>query len=304
MRIFTADNETVLTFAGTLFTIETARAFVSHPPFSIASPAIPRLAAAPGQEPRSPIPDRPHRLPAPSTTPLAPSPRHHSTILFHSRALIARIALESRRARVPFRRFVPVPRERRADRLGRHRRPETSLAHRGSHRDARASTHRVRRHFFLSSLARGRRTFAFVRGGECGRRAPRSRAGRERSARSVVVDPLAVDRDRPIIDGSRLENASHRPSSASRARARRLARARRRRVGSSTAIDRASAFVRWLVRSFVRARWWSRVDRSSRSSRAGAREDGRAGRRARARERKGSTRGAEDGDGSTERCRW
>ena len=27
MRIFTADNETVLTFAGTLFTIETARAF-------------------------------------------------------------------------------------------------------------------------------------------------------------------------------------------------------------------------------------------------------------------------------------
>ncbi len=303
MRIFTADNETVLTFAGTLFTIDTGRAFVSHPPFSLASPAIPRLAAAPGQEPRSPIPDRPHRLPAPSTTPLAPSPRHHSTILFHSRALIARIALESHRARVPFRRFVPVPRERRADRLGRHRRPETSLAHRGSHRDARASTHRVRRHFF-SILSRARTADGRLREGRGVRTSRAAIAGRKRSARSVVVDPLAVDRDRPILDGSRLENASHRPSSASRARARRLARARRRRVGSSTAIDRASAFVRSFVRSFVRARWWSRVDRSSRSSRAGAREDGRAGRRVREREREGSTRGAEDGDGSTERCRW
>ena len=170
MRIFTADNETVLTFAGTLFTIETARAFVSYPPFSLASPAIPRLAH------QGKSPDRPHRLPAPSTTPRAPSPRHYSTILFHSRALIARIALESRRARVPFRRFVPVPRDRRADRLGRHRRPETSLAHRGSHRDARASTHRVRRHFF-SILSRARTADVRLREGR-GVRAPRAAIAR------------------------------------------------------------------------------------------------------------------------------
>ena len=277
MRIFTADNETVLTFAGTLFTIETARAFVSYPPFSLASPAIPRLAAAPGQEPRSPIPDRPHRLPAPSTIPRAPSPRHHSMILFHSRALIARIALESRRARVPFRRFVPVPRERRADRLGRHRRPETSLAHRGSHRDARASTHRVRRHFFypLSRADGGRSPSSGAGSADVARRD----RGRERSARSVVFDPLDVDRDRPILDGSRFENESHRPSHASRARARRLERARRRRVGSSTAIDRASAPRDRVVRSLVRARGGCRAS------------TGRRGRRARAR----GTTGARDG---------
>ena len=72
-------------------------------------------------------------------------------------------------------------------------------------------------------------------------------AGRKRSARSVVVDPLAIDRDRPILDGSRLENASHRPSSASRAR-----------ETPTGGIDRASAprdrVVRWFVGSFVRPR--------------------------------------------------
>ena len=130
-------------------------------------------------------------------------------------------------------------------------------------------------------------------------------AGRKRSARSVVVDPLAIDRDRPILDGSRLENASHRPSPASRARA--TTRARETPTGG---IDRASAprdrVVRSFVRSFVRPREVVVARRPVVAVVARGREGGRARgtARARARERKGSTRGAEDGDGSTERCRW
>ena len=282
MRIFTADNETVLTFAGTLFTIETARAFVSHPPFSLASPAIPRLAAAPGQEPRSPIPDRPHRLPAPSTTPLAPSPRHHSTILFHSRALIARIALESRRARVPFRRFVPVPRERRADRLGRHRRPETSLAHRGSHRDARAATHRVRRHFFYPlSRADGGRSPSSGAGSAGAARRDRARVGNVRRGRSwlthsawIVTGQFSTGHDSRIRPIARVS------------RARAPTRARETPTGGIVDGDRprvgAARPRRSFVRSFVRS-----------SARGGRRAStGRRGRRARARGRTGARDGA------------
>jgi hypothetical protein len=152
MRIFTADNDTVLTFAGTLFAIEITHALVSHPPFSRAfSRATLRLATQ-GKSPDR-IPDHAHHPPARSTLARASSPRHHSTILFRFRPFIARIALESRRAHVPFRRFVPGPRERRTDRLGRHRRSETTLAHRGSHREARASTHRIRRHLSILSRA-------------------------------------------------------------------------------------------------------------------------------------------------------
>ena len=302
MRIFTADNETVLTFAGTLFTIETARAFVSYPPFSLASPAIPRLAH------QGKSPDRPSPIALIASPRLPPPPaRRLRAIIRRYYFILARSSLASRSNRVarayPSVALFQFPETGAPTDLGVIVAPKPPS--RIADRTATLALRRIAFEdiFFLSSLARGRRTFAFVRGGECGRRAPRSRAGRERSARSVVVDPLGVDRDRPILDGSRLENTSHR-SRLSRARAdarardadgwdrRRRSTARRRRATAS------------FVRSFVRARCSSRVDRSSRSSRAGAREDGRAGRRARERERKGSTRGAEDGDGSTERCRW
>ena len=109
-------------------------------------------------------------------------------------------------------------------------------------------------------------------------------AGRKRSARSVVVDPLAIDRDRPILDGSRLENASHRPSSASRARA--TTRARETPTGG---IDRASAprdrVVRWFVGSFVRPREVVVARRPVVAVVARGREGGRARGTARARAR-------------------
>ena len=285
MRIFTADNETVLTFAGTLFTIETARAFVSYPPFSLASPAIPRLAH------QGKSPDRPSPIALIASPRLPPPPaRRLRAIIRRYYFILARLSLASRSNRVarayPSVALFQFPETGAPTDLGVIVAPKPPS--RIADRTATLALRRIAFEdiFFLSSLARGRRTFAFVRGGECGRRAPRSRAGRKRSARSVVVDPLGVDRDRPILDGSRLENTSHRPRLA---RSRRRARARRRRVGSSTAIDRASAprdrVVRSFVRSFVRSREVVVARRPVVAVVARGREGGRARGTARARER-------------------
>ncbi len=95
MRIFTADNETVLTFAGTLFTIETARAFVSYPPFSLASPAIPRLAH------QGKSPDRPSPIALIASPRLPPPPaRRLRAILRRYYFILARLSLASRSNRV------------------------------------------------------------------------------------------------------------------------------------------------------------------------------------------------------------
>ena len=95
MRIFTADNETVLTFAGTLFTIETARAFVSYPPFSLASPAIPRLAH------QGKSPDRPSPIALIASPRLPPPPaRRLRAIIRRYYFILARLSLASRSNRV------------------------------------------------------------------------------------------------------------------------------------------------------------------------------------------------------------
>lgn len=173
MRIFTADNDTVLTFAGTLFTIEITRALVSHPPFSRAFSRAPS-----GSPPRA-------RAPIASPITLITLPRGPSSRARRRRAIIrryyfvvARSSLASRSNRVartyPSVALFQFPESGAPTDLGVIVAPKPPS--RIADRTARLALRRIAfEDIFLSSLARGRWTFASVRGGKCGPRAPRSR---------------------------------------------------------------------------------------------------------------------------------
>lgn len=301
MRIFTADNETVLTFAGTLFTIETARAFVSHPPFSLASRAIPRLAAHQGKSP-----DRPSPIALIASPRLPPSPaRRLRAIIRRYYFILARASLASRSNRVarayPSVALFQFPESGAPTDLGVIVAPKPPS--RIADRTATLALRRIAFEDIFSILSRARTVDVRLRRGR-GVRTSRAaiavgnvRRGRSwlTHSTSIVTGQFSTGHDSrmsPIARRTRLARALD-DSSARDADGwdrRRRSTARRRRATAS--------FVRSSAREVVVVR------RPVVAVVARGREGRRARGTARARERRGSTRGAEDGDGSSERCRW